>query len=164
MEEEENAQSAYNPETDEINWDCPCLGGMANGPCGEQFKVAFSCFVHSTAEPKGVDCLEAFKKMNECFKEHPDVYEIADEDEDLEEENEEISEIITREVEGTSGTSTKEAQETSEANIKDVRETSENKPEDVQETLETNIKDVRETPETNTKNVQETNTTKKHER
>ena len=28
----------------EINWDCPCLGGMPNGPCGEEFKDAFSCF------------------------------------------------------------------------------------------------------------------------
>ena len=25
----------------EINWDCPCLGGMAHGPCGEEFKAAF---------------------------------------------------------------------------------------------------------------------------
>ena len=29
----------------EINWDCPCLGGRADGPCGDQFKDAFSCFV-----------------------------------------------------------------------------------------------------------------------
>ena len=28
----------------EINWDCPCLGGMAHGPCGQEFKDAFSCF------------------------------------------------------------------------------------------------------------------------
>jgi len=28
----------------EINWDCPCLGGMANGPCGQEFRAAFSCF------------------------------------------------------------------------------------------------------------------------
>ena len=28
----------------EINWDCPCLGGMAQGPCGQEFKDAFSCF------------------------------------------------------------------------------------------------------------------------
>jgi intermembrane space import and assembly protein 40 len=37
----EGQQSAYDPETGEINWDCPCLGGMANGPCGEEFKAAF---------------------------------------------------------------------------------------------------------------------------
>ena len=28
----------------ELNWDCPCLGGMAYGPCGQEFKDAFSCF------------------------------------------------------------------------------------------------------------------------
>ncbi|KAH3684392.1 hypothetical protein WICPIJ_004632, partial [Wickerhamomyces pijperi] len=28
-EQEPVQQSAYNPETGEINWDCPCLGGMA---------------------------------------------------------------------------------------------------------------------------------------
>ena len=28
----------------EINWDCPCLGGMPQGPCGQEFKDAFSCF------------------------------------------------------------------------------------------------------------------------
>ncbi len=28
----------------ELNWDCPCLGGMAHGTCGQEFKDAFSCF------------------------------------------------------------------------------------------------------------------------
>lgn len=65
---------AFNPETGEINWDCPCLGGMANGPCGEEFKTAFSCFVYSQAEPKGVDCIEKFSAMQDCFRRHPDVY------------------------------------------------------------------------------------------
>ena len=66
--------SAYNPETGEINWDCPCLGGMAHGPCGMQFREAFSCFVFSEQEPKGIDCVEKFKAMQDCFREHPDVY------------------------------------------------------------------------------------------
>lgn len=67
-------QEAFNPETGEINWDCPCLGGMAQGPCGEEFKAAFSCFVHSKEEPKGVECIEKFKNMQECFRQHPDIY------------------------------------------------------------------------------------------
>ncbi|KAH9894831.1 hypothetical protein C8Q73DRAFT_790028 [Cubamyces lactineus] len=78
---------AFNPQTGEINWDCPCLGGMAHGPCGMQFREAFSCFVFSEAEPKGIDCVEKFKAMQECFREHPNVYgdEIMrdDEDEDM---------------------------------------------------------------------------------
>ena len=65
---------AFNPVTGEINWDCPCLGGMAHGPCGLQFREAFSCFVYSEQEPKGIDCVEKFKAMQQCFREHPDVY------------------------------------------------------------------------------------------
>ena len=65
---------AFDPVTGEINWDCPCLGGMAEGPCGEQFKVAFSCFVYSKADPQGIDCVDKFKTMQDCFHDHPDVY------------------------------------------------------------------------------------------
>jgi hypothetical protein len=31
LEEEAGQEAAFNPETGEINWDCPCLGGMAHG-------------------------------------------------------------------------------------------------------------------------------------
>ena len=61
IEEEAEGEGAFNPETGEINWDCPCLGGMAHGPCGEEFKAAFSCFVYSEQEPKGMDCIDRFK-------------------------------------------------------------------------------------------------------
>ncbi|CAI6334112.1 unnamed protein product [Periconia digitata] len=74
LEAEAGQQGAFNPETGEINWDCPCLGGMADGPCGEQFKAAFSCFVYSTEEPKGMDCIEKFKDMQNCFREYPEIY------------------------------------------------------------------------------------------
>lgn len=47
----------------EINWNCPCLGGMATGPCGVEFRDAFSCFHYSEAEPKGSDCYDDFKTM-----------------------------------------------------------------------------------------------------
>ena len=61
LEQEAGQQGAFNPETGEINWDCPCLGGMAHGPCGEEFKTAFSCFVFSKEEPKGMDCIDKFQ-------------------------------------------------------------------------------------------------------
>lgn len=82
LEEEAGQQGAFNPETGEINWDCPCLGGMAHGPCGEEFKTAFSCFVYSTEEPKGMDCIEKFQGMQECFKQYPEIYgaELADDE------------------------------------------------------------------------------------
>ncbi|KAK3709360.1 Oxidoreductase [Vermiconidia calcicola] len=82
LEEEAGEQGAFNEETGEINWDCPCLGGMAYGPCGDQFRAAFSCFVYSKDEPKGVDCIEHFKTMQNCFREHPDVYGSELEDDD----------------------------------------------------------------------------------
>jgi intermembrane space import and assembly protein 40 len=94
--EEPPESAAFNPETGEINWDCPCLGGMAHGPCGEEFRAAFSCFVYSNEEPKGIECIEKFKYvisrfylrhalitsmltnfhrgMQDCFRQHPDVY------------------------------------------------------------------------------------------
>lgn len=61
LEDEAGQQGAFNPETGEINWDCPCLGGMADGPCGPEFKEAFSCFVYSNEEPKGMDCIDKFQ-------------------------------------------------------------------------------------------------------
>ncbi|KAM0753327.1 hypothetical protein T439DRAFT_323960 [Meredithblackwellia eburnea MCA 4105] len=78
------SQAAFNPETGEINWDCPCLGGMADGPCGEEFKAAFSCFVYSEDEPKGVDCVDKFRGMQECFRRYPEIYGSEAEDDDEE--------------------------------------------------------------------------------
>ena len=73
-EEEASSGGAFDPVTGKINWDGPCLGGMAYGPCGMQFREAFSCFVFSEEEPKGIDCVEKFKAMQDCFRENPDVY------------------------------------------------------------------------------------------
>jgi len=83
-EEETGHLGAVDPDTGEINWDCPCLGGMAHGPCGEEFKAAFSCFVHSQEDPKGMDCIGKFQHMQDCFRKYPEVYgaELADEDDD----------------------------------------------------------------------------------
>lgn len=58
----------------EINWNCPCLGGMATGPCGLEFREAFSCFHYSEADPKGSDCYDAFKTMQTCMSEYPALY------------------------------------------------------------------------------------------
>lgn len=68
---------------------------MAQGPCGEDFKAAFSCFVFSEAEPKGLDCVEKFKAMQDCFRRHPDVYgdEIDDDEEEEEETAKQVEEI-----------------------------------------------------------------------
>ncbi|VUC29527.1 unnamed protein product [Clonostachys rosea] len=83
-EEGAGQQAAFNPETGEINWDCPCLGGMAHGPCGEEFKTAFSCFVFSETDPKGMDCIDKFQGMQTCFKQYPEIYgaELTDDGDD----------------------------------------------------------------------------------
>ena len=39
------------------------VGGLPNGPCGEEFKASFSCFHYSEKEPKGSDCYEQFVAM-----------------------------------------------------------------------------------------------------
>ncbi|KAK6456108.1 uncharacterized protein RJT20DRAFT_127908 [Scheffersomyces xylosifermentans] len=106
-EEEEadpHAGAAYNPETGEINWDCPCLGGMADGPCGEEFKEAFACFVYSETEPKGIDCIKKFEAMRSCFKRFPEHYK-----EELYEDSDELpsaddaqeAAVVNEEVEST---------------------------------------------------------------
>ncbi|CCH61872.1 hypothetical protein TBLA_0F03350 [Henningerozyma blattae CBS 6284] len=112
---ETKPEGAYNPDTGEINWDCPCLGGMADGPCGEEFKAAFSCFVYSDAEPKGIDCVEKFQHMQDCFRKYPEHYSDVLEQEKSEEE---IDNILSMEEasktnaaltsEGTSENSTSE--------------------------------------------------------
>lgn len=58
----------------DINWNCPCLGGMASGPCGSQFKEAFSCFHYSKEEIKGSECIEQFRNMQECMQRYPELY------------------------------------------------------------------------------------------
>ncbi|CAF1136785.1 unnamed protein product [Rotaria sordida] len=57
-----------------INWDCPCLGGMASGPCGIAFRRAFTCFHNSDSKAKGSECFSEFSKLNECFSKYPNLY------------------------------------------------------------------------------------------
>ncbi|KAG7297326.1 hypothetical protein JYU34_019298 [Plutella xylostella] len=64
-----------------INWGCPCLGGMATGPCGPQFREAFTCFHYSEAEPKGSECYEKFSVMQECMSNYPELYGKDDDEE-----------------------------------------------------------------------------------
>lgn len=74
----------------DINWNCPCLGGMASGPCGEQFKSAFSCFHYSTEEIKGSDCVDQFRAMQECMQKYPDLYPQEDETEEKEKSSKDL--------------------------------------------------------------------------
>lgn len=97
--DEGKQEAAYNPETGEINWDCPCLGGMAHGPCGEEFKEAFSCFVFSETEPKGIDCIKKFENMRSCFKKHPEDYKEELYTDDHELDTEAVEHVVLEEAE-----------------------------------------------------------------
>jgi len=82
---------------------------MPHGVCGEQFRKAFSCFVHSKEEPKGQDCIDAFAEMQDCFRylhpitgvdvrAHPDLYKPLDEldDDELDDESADALETATK--------------------------------------------------------------------
>jgi len=58
----------------EIDWDCPCLKKVREGPCGLQFKDALNCFNKSREPDRGSDCVDYFLKINECIKQHPEKY------------------------------------------------------------------------------------------
>lgn len=90
----EEPASAVNPETGEINWDCPCLKSALEPPCGHTFKAAFACFVGSKTEPKGIDCHELFKAMQECFQAHPEKYGAILEDDEEGDEADAENEIL----------------------------------------------------------------------
>jgi intermembrane space import and assembly protein 40 len=64
---------------------------MVKPPCGDTFKAAFSCFVYSKQEPKGADCIQQFREMQECFQAHPEIYaKMAGEDEEERGERENV--------------------------------------------------------------------------
>uniref|UniRef100_A0A1J3DSP8 Mitochondrial intermembrane space import and assembly protein 40 homolog n=1 Tax=Noccaea caerulescens TaxID=107243 RepID=A0A1J3DSP8_NOCCA len=54
--------------------DCPCIADLRNGSCGSQFSEAFLCFLMSTAEEKGSDCVNPFVALQSCIKANPDAF------------------------------------------------------------------------------------------
>lgn len=57
---------------------------MASGPCGTQFKEAFSCFHYSQEEVKGSECIDQFRSMQECMQKFPELYPQEEEKEQAE--------------------------------------------------------------------------------
>lgn len=57
---------------------------MASGPCGAQFKEAFSCFHYSKEEVKGSECIDQFRSMQECMQKFPELYPQEEEKEQAE--------------------------------------------------------------------------------
>nr|CAB3485197.1 unnamed protein product [Digitaria exilis]CAB3487714.1 unnamed protein product [Digitaria exilis] len=63
--------------------ECPCVAELKNGPCGGAFVDAFSCFLRSTEEEKGSDCVKPFIALQDCIKANPEAFskEILEEEE-----------------------------------------------------------------------------------
>ncbi|XP_077232326.1 uncharacterized protein LOC143868723 [Tasmannia lanceolata] len=63
----------------ELNWTCPCLGGLPYGPCGFEFREFFGC-IHKAQESEDPDksrtqeCFPKFAAMKECFSHFPKLY------------------------------------------------------------------------------------------
>ncbi|XP_059454373.1 mitochondrial intermembrane space import and assembly protein 40 homolog [Corylus avellana] len=68
--------------------ECPCIADLRNGPCGVQFSEAFLCFLKSTAEEKGSDCVHPFVALQNCIKANPNAFskDILEDDEVQKEE------------------------------------------------------------------------------
>lgn len=66
---------------------CPCLDELKKGPCGSQFIDAFSCYLKSTKEEKGSDCVNPFIALQNCIKANQEAFtkEIFEEEENDEE-------------------------------------------------------------------------------
>lgn len=56
--------------------ECPCVTRLRDGVCGSQFSTAYDCYVGSTAEEKGSDCIEFFKMLQQCAAEHPGEFDM----------------------------------------------------------------------------------------
>ncbi|XP_020232199.1 mitochondrial intermembrane space import and assembly protein 40 homolog [Cajanus cajan] len=66
--------------------ECPCIADLRTGSCGSQFSEAFLCFLKSTTEEKGSDCVHPFVALQSCIKANPDAFskDILGEDESKE--------------------------------------------------------------------------------
>ncbi|KAK9935793.1 hypothetical protein M0R45_022877 [Rubus argutus] len=68
--------------------ECPCIDDLRKGPCGLQFSKAFVCYLKSTVEEKGSDCVHPFVTLQNCIKANPGAFSnnILEEDEVKKEE------------------------------------------------------------------------------
>ncbi|KAK9106265.1 hypothetical protein Syun_022276 [Stephania yunnanensis] len=72
---------------------CPCVAELRSGPCGSNFSDAFLCFIKSTSQEKGSDCVHPFVALQKCIKANPNAFskDVLDDA-----EGREIEEQVTR--------------------------------------------------------------------
>lgn len=88
--EQEEAQGAIR-EDGSINWECPCIQREVVGPCGVEFRTAFSAYVEMKKEgdtKPSENFMAAIKEFNSCSVKYPEYYfsggkDEEDEDDDL---------------------------------------------------------------------------------
>ncbi|KAG5608613.1 hypothetical protein H5410_019894 [Solanum commersonii] len=70
--------------------ECPCIAHLRSGPCGNQFSDAFLCFLKSTAEEKGSDCVSPFVALQSCIKANPNAFskDVLDDNDDVRKQDE----------------------------------------------------------------------------
>lgn len=74
--------TAFGNEDESASWEakaqkaleCPCIQNLRSGLCGSQFSEAFLCFLMSTAEEKGSDCVQPFVALQKCIQTNPDAF------------------------------------------------------------------------------------------
>ncbi|CAL1356398.1 unnamed protein product [Linum trigynum] len=74
--------------------ECPCISELRNGECGVQFSDAFLCFLKSTAEEKGSDCVRPFVALQNCIKVNPGAFSkdvVKEEGEEVKKEEEPVN-------------------------------------------------------------------------
>lgn len=100
----------------EINWTCPCLGGLAYGPCGFEFREFFSC-LHKNQEDeesmKAHECFPKFALMKDCMSQFPKLYPPT-EDDDLADSTSKLQEEAGRQTQPSSEVE-------SESNTKEIK-------------------------------------------
>ena len=65
-----------------INWDCPCLGNLPNGPCGPSFRESFQCWVEYRDDEKDFaeKCYDKFISWEGCLSQHKAIYRPEEQD------------------------------------------------------------------------------------
>lgn len=79
----------------QLNWTCPCLGGLPYGPCGYEFREFFSCLHKVQNEEneeasKAQECFPKFAAMKDCFSQFPKLYPPDEDDDIVESANEQV--------------------------------------------------------------------------
>ncbi|XP_061166320.1 mitochondrial intermembrane space import and assembly protein 40-like [Saccostrea echinata] len=74
----------------DLNFGCPCVGGLHAGPCGYEMREFLSCNYYNSKDkedPRGQGCDEKLDTMMSCIQKHADYYREKMSGDDEEEED-----------------------------------------------------------------------------